>query len=185
MLLPLLFQVIVDVAVGQKDWSVLIVFVGAQLCLYVGQLSSQIVRTWIVLGMGTMVNLERVSRFFQQLVRLRWPFFANRMLGDIMLRIDDHKRIEKFLLGPAMELMMSWIQLFFLTLVLLRYSPLVFLLVFGAAVLWFYMRFQSVTLSHLILVMIGKRKNKRSAVFSAGRRQTQTIRISSSKLSLL
>jgi ATP-binding cassette subfamily B protein len=104
MMLPMMLQVIVDVAVVQKDWSVLIVFVVAQFCLYTGQLSSEIVRTWIVLGMGTFVNLDRVSLFFKQLVRLKWPFFADRMLGDIMLRIDDHKRIEKFLLGPAMEL---------------------------------------------------------------------------------
>lgn len=140
MLLPMMFQVIVDVAVVQKNWNVLMVFVVAQFCLYVGQLSSEIVRTWIVLGMGTFINLDKVSLFFRQLVRLKWPFFANRMLGDIMLRIDDHKRIERFMLGPAMELVMSIIQLFFLTLVLLRYSPMVFLFVFCAALgyyLWY------------------------------------------------
>lgn len=138
MLLPVLFQVVVDVAVVQKEVSILWVLVFAQLFLYIGQLSSQIVRTWMVLGMGAYVNLDRISHFFDQLVHVKWPFFANRMLGDIMLRVDDHKRIERFLLGPAMEMGMSLIQLFFLSLVLLRSSLVAFGMVALSAGFYFF-----------------------------------------------
>ena len=66
----------------------------AQLLLFIGRTSVEVVRGWILLHMSTRINISLVSDFFIKLMRLPIAFFDVRMTGDILQRINDIKLLQ-------------------------------------------------------------------------------------------
>jgi len=72
----------------------------AQIMLFMGRTSVEVLRSWILLHLSTRINISLVSDFFIKLMNLPISYFDTRMTGDIMQRINDHRRIESYLPGP-------------------------------------------------------------------------------------
>ncbi|MEN6569720.1 MAG: peptidase domain-containing ABC transporter [Rikenellaceae bacterium] len=136
LILPFLTQSIVDIGIGTRDlgfiWLVLI----AQLMLTLGTVSVEFIRGWILLHMGTRINISLVSDFLTKLMRLPIGFFDTRMTGDLLQRIDDHKRIQNFLTGSSLSVLFSLFSIVIFGIVLLIYSPLIFLIFIVASVIY-------------------------------------------------
>jgi ATP-binding cassette subfamily B protein len=67
-----------------------------QLFLFISQTSVTIVRSWILLHISTRINISLISDFLIKLMKLPIGFFDSKMIGDLLQRINDHQRIEKF-----------------------------------------------------------------------------------------
>ncbi|HRT34506.1 MAG TPA: ABC transporter transmembrane domain-containing protein, partial [Bacteroidales bacterium] len=136
LILPFLTQSIVDIGIGTRDlgfiWLVLI----AQLMLTIGTVSVEFIRGWILLHMGTRINISLVSDFLTKLMKLPIGFFDTRMTGDLLQRIDDHKRIQNFLTGSSLSVLFSLFSIVIFGIVLLIYSPLIFLIFIVASVIY-------------------------------------------------
>jgi len=136
LILPFLTQSIVDIGIGTRDlgfiWLVLI----AQLMLTIGMVSVEFIRGWILLHMGTRINISLVSDFLTKLMKLPIGFFDTRMTGDLLQRIDDHKRIQNFLTGSSLSVLFSLFSIVIFGIVLLIYSPLIFLIFIVASVIY-------------------------------------------------
>ncbi|MBX7082145.1 MAG: peptidase domain-containing ABC transporter [Nannocystaceae bacterium] len=137
--LPFLTQSLVDYGVASRDLGFVYVLLLAQLMLFVGRTTIDFIRGWLVLHVGARINIALVADFLVHLMRLPMPFFDARAPGDILQRIDDHRRVEQFLTTTLLNVALSTVLLTVSSLVLFVYSTeifVVFVLGSAAATVW-------------------------------------------------
>lgn len=142
LIFPFLTQSMVDVGINNQDIGFIYLVLIAQLMLFAGQTSIDFIRSWILLHISTRINISVLSDFLIKLMKLPVSFFDTRMIGDLMQRIQDHRRIERFLTTQTMNILFSFINLFVFGIVLAIYSwriLLVFLIGSGAYVGWMFL----------------------------------------------
>lgn len=123
---PFLTQSIVDIGIQNQDIDFIYLILGAQIMLYLGQVSIEAIRGWILLHLSTRVNISLVSDFFIKLMNLPISYFDTRMTGDIMQRINDHQRIEKLLTSSSLNTLFSFFNIIIFSAVLIYYNLTVF-----------------------------------------------------------
>lgn len=137
LIFPFLTQAIVDVGIQNSDLSFINLILLAQLMLFVGRVTVNILRNRILLHLGTRINVSLIADFLQQLMRLPIAFFDTKMTGDLLQRIDDHRRIEQFLTHSSLSFLFSAFSLLVFGLVLWIYDSTVFLIFFSSSLLYF------------------------------------------------
>lgn len=107
LILPFLTQAVIDVGIGTSDLTFVIVVLIAQVVLVLGQMANELIRSWLILHITTRVSISLISDFLAKLMKLPIAFFDSKMVGDIMQRIGDHSRIQSFLTGSLLSIMMA------------------------------------------------------------------------------
>ncbi|MCA6068397.1 peptidase domain-containing ABC transporter [Chryseobacterium sp. RG1] len=128
---PILTQKLIDEGVDKKNLSVVTYILLTQLAFFVGNMTFNIFRNWIVLEVGTKVNIQIISDFFKKLFKLPIKFFDTKLLGDFNQRIQDQERIEDFLTSQSLLTLFSIIT-FSVFFVILGYYNLNILIVYTA-----------------------------------------------------
>lgn len=119
---PFLTQSIVDIGIQNQDLDFIYLILFAQLALFVGGASLQIVRSWISLHLSTRINISLISDFFIKLMKLPISYFDVRMTGDLMQRIGDHQRIERILTTSTLTIIFSFFNFIVFSFILAYYS---------------------------------------------------------------
>ncbi|GAA4273519.1 peptidase domain-containing ABC transporter [Aquimarina gracilis] len=133
---PFLTQSIVDIGIQNQDIDFIYLILGAQIMLYLGQISIEAIRGWILLHLSTRINISLVSDFFIKLMNLPISYFDTRMTGDIMQRINDHQRIEKLLTNSSLNTLFSFFNIIIFSAVLIYYNVNIFgIFAIGSALL--------------------------------------------------
>lgn len=128
LIFPFLTQSIVDVGIQNQDINFIYIVLIAQVMLFLGRASVDILRSWILLHLSTRINISLVSDFFIKLMNLPIAYFDTRMTGDIMQRINDHNRIEHLLTGSTLSTLFSMFNLIVFGAVLFYYSSKIFMI---------------------------------------------------------
>ena len=119
---PFLTQAIVDTGIGDKDigfvWLVLI----AQMMLLFSRTAIDFIRSKILLHISTRINISLVSDFFIKLMKLPMKFFDTKLMGDLLQRIEDHRRVEQFLTSSSLSLLFSFFTFLVFGIVLAVYN---------------------------------------------------------------
>ncbi|APD06596.1 pediocin PA-1 transport/processing ATP-binding protein PedD [Flavobacteriaceae bacterium UJ101] len=136
LLFPFLTQSIVDIGIQNQDLDFIYLILIAQIMLFVGQISIQAIRSWILLHLSTRINISLVSDFFIKLMNLPIAYFDTRMTGDIMQRIEDHKRIETFLTGSSLNTLFSFFNIIVFSFILIYYNLTIFLIFIIGSILF-------------------------------------------------
>ncbi|NCP05176.1 MAG: peptidase domain-containing ABC transporter, partial [Flavobacteriales bacterium] len=126
LIVPFLTQSVVDVGIKNLDVHFIYLILFAQLALFIGRTSIEVIRSWILLHLSTRINISLVSDFFIKLMDLPIAFFDTRMTGDILQRINDHRRIERILTTSSLNGLFSMVNLIVFSLVLLYYNLTIF-----------------------------------------------------------
>ena len=122
LIFPFLTQSIVDVGIKNQDINFVYLILFAQLALFVGRTAIEVIRGWILLHLSTRINISLVSDFFIKLMNLPIAFFDTRMTGDILQRINDHRRIERILTTSSLSVLFSMVNLIVFSIVLIYYN---------------------------------------------------------------
>jgi ATP-binding cassette subfamily B protein len=96
LLFPFLTQSLVDVGINQQNIGFVNLILVAQLMLFASRTGVEFIRSWILLHLGTRLNIYILSGFLVKLMRLSIAFFDASMTGDLLQRIGDHRRLETF-----------------------------------------------------------------------------------------
>jgi ATP-binding cassette subfamily B protein len=136
LMFPFLTQAIVDVGIGLQDLSFITLVLLAMLFIFLGETTVNLLQGWILLHLGTRVNVSLVSHFLQKLMRLPLRFFDQKTTGDLLQRIYDQQRIEAFLTSTSLQMLFSLFTMAVLGMVLWYYHLGIFLLFLGAAALY-------------------------------------------------
>lgn len=107
LILPFLTQSVVDTGIGNNDINIVVVILIAQVMLTIGQTANELIRSWLMLHITTRVSISLISDFLGKLMRLPIAFFDTKMVGDIMQRIGDYNRIQAFLTGSLISIIMA------------------------------------------------------------------------------
>lgn len=126
LIVPFLTQSIVDVGIQNHDINFIYLILFAQLFLFLGRTALEVIRGWILLHLSTRINISLISDFFIKLMNLPISFFDTKMTGDLLQRINDHKRIEKILTTSSLNVLFSMVNLIIFGFVLAYYSLQIF-----------------------------------------------------------
>ncbi|NMH28009.1 peptidase domain-containing ABC transporter [Flavobacterium silvaticum] len=126
LLFPFLTQSLVDTGIQTQNLHFIYLILLAQLMLFVGQTTIEVLRSWIMLHLSTRIHISLVSDFFIKLMKLPISYFDTRMTGDIMQRIGDNHRIEQLLTGNSLNAAFSIVNFFIFSFVLAFYNVQLF-----------------------------------------------------------
>jgi len=137
LIFPFLTQSIVDIGIQNQNINFIYLILFAQLFLFAGRIGLELIRSWILLHLSTRINISLISDFFIKLMNLPISFFDVRMTGDIMQRINDHRRIEKIMTTSSLNVLFSVINMFVMGGVLAYFNLQIFLVFFIGSVFYF------------------------------------------------
>lgn len=126
LLFPFLTQAIVDTGIGGKDIGFIWLVLLAQLMLLFSSTAISFIRSKLLLHISTRINISLISDFFIKLMKLPMKFFDTKLLGDLLQRIEDHRRVEQFLTSSSLTLFFSFFTFIIFGVVLAYYNLLIF-----------------------------------------------------------
>jgi ATP-binding cassette subfamily B protein len=132
---PFLMQSMVDNGILKQDINFIYLILASQIMLLAGSLAIGIIRSWLMLHMSTRINIAIVSDFLVKLMKLPIRFFDSKMIGDIIQRVSDHRRIEQFLSVTTLHTFFSTAHLVIFTVILGIYSKLILLIFLVGSIL--------------------------------------------------
>ena len=136
LVLPFLTQSIVDQGIGHRNLSFIQLILIAQLVLVGSRMLVEVIRRTILLHISTRVNVSLISDFLTKLMKLPMQFFDSKLTGDLIRRIEDHKRIESFLTQSVLSILFATITIFVFGIVLAIYNLKIFLLFLVFSILY-------------------------------------------------
>ena len=121
---PLFIQWIVDNVIVSRDLGLLTTLgVGFLLLLLVQQLFT-VLRSWMVLRVGTQLKVQWRSNVLSHMLRLPLEYFARRHLGDVMSRFGSINNIQQVLTSTFVEVALDGLMVLLALGLMLLYSPL-------------------------------------------------------------
>ncbi len=137
LLFPFLTQSIVDVGINNQDLGFIYLVLIAQLFLFISRMTVDFIRGWILLHLSTRINIFLISDFLIKLMKLPMGFFDTKLIGDILQRIGDQRRIENFLTTSSLNILFSLVNFLVFGIVLAVYSLKILILFVVGSFLYF------------------------------------------------
>ncbi|MBB1138309.1 peptidase domain-containing ABC transporter [Myroides sp. WP-1] len=119
---PILTKQLIDEGVNKKNLSLITFILLAQLTFFFGNIVFAAFQNWIMLIIGTKINIKIISDFLKRTLRLPIIFFETKKTGDFSQRIQDHEKIEHFLTSDSLLTLFSMLTFFVFFGVLWHYN---------------------------------------------------------------
>lgn len=145
MIFPFLMQTVVDSGIGNLDLKLIHLLLIGQLMLSFSQLAVDVIQGWILLHIGSRVGTSLISDFLHKLLKLPLAFFDTRTTGDIMQRVEDHRRINSFLTSASLNVVFSIFSFAAFSVILALYSGVIlglffFMTALSVGWLWIFLK---------------------------------------------
>ena len=134
--LPFLTQAMVDRGIRYQNINFVYLLLLGQLTLFFSQTMVDIIRAWLLLHIGSRVNISIISNFLMKLMRLPIAFFDAKTTGDLLQRVNDHERIEVLLSSSSLMVLFSAFNIVAFGLILAYYDLRIFALFAGSTLLY-------------------------------------------------
>lgn len=125
LIFPFLTQSVVDTGIGNNDLHIVVVILIAQVMLTIGQTVNNMIRSWLMLHVTTRISISLISDFLSKLMRLPIAFFDTKMVGDIMQRMGDYSRIQTFMTGSLLSIVIGAITFIVYSCVMASYDLMI------------------------------------------------------------
>ena len=126
LIFPFLTQAIVDIGITHQNLGIIYLILLGQLILTISRTSVDFIRRWILLHISMRINL----------LKLPMSFFDTKLMGDLMQRMNDHNRVEKFLTTQMLNVTFSLLSFIVFGCVLLGYNIFIFLIFLTGSILY-------------------------------------------------
>lgn len=136
---PILTQSMVDDGIGMRDMNIIVSIMLAQLFIFLGTFSMNLISSWVTLYMSTRINIHVLSDYLTKLLRLPMTFFETKGVGDFQQRLGDHGRLQSFVTYASLQTFFSIISAPFYLAIIGLYSPIIliaYLLLTLASTAW-------------------------------------------------
>lgn len=146
---PFFTQKILDKGVALKQVNLIYLILIAQIVLFVSRIGLEYYRSWLFIHISSRISLSIISDFLAKLMRLPLKFFNSKNTGDLIQRIQDHKRIEEFLSQDLIQTVFSFFTIIIYSFVLFYFNPTIFLIVLVGTTLeltWIFNFFKKIKL---------------------------------------
>lgn len=136
LVLPFLTQSIVDVGIKNQDIEFIWLILFGQLMLTISRTAIDFIRRWLLLHISLRINVLLLSDFFIKLLKLPMSFFDNKLIGDLIQRMNDHGRVNTFLTQQILSIMFSMFTFIVFNIVLFFYNKLIFAIFIIASIVY-------------------------------------------------
>ncbi|WKE65907.1 peptidase domain-containing ABC transporter [Gallaecimonas kandeliae] len=137
---PYYMQLVVDEVIVSQDKPLLVVLaLGFGLLMAVRTLT-QALRGWVILHLGSMMNLQMATNLFRHLLHLPLGYFEKRHMGDIVSRFGSLTQIRELLTTSLVEGLIDGIMAITVMVMMLLYSPKLALVVTLAVLVYSLLR---------------------------------------------
>jgi len=153
---PFYMQWAIDGAVVSADRDLLTVLGLGFLLLAIVQVGISALRSWVVLYLGTTMNLQWLANVFSHLLRLPVSFFEKRHLGDVVSRFGAVNAIQRTLTSSFVEAMIDGVMAIVTLAMMLIYSVALTAVACGAVAIYgvlrwlFYEPLKRATEEHIV-----------------------------------
>ena len=130
---PLFMQLVVDSAIVAEDYDLLTVLGLGFLLLALISVAITALRSWVLLVLGTQLNIQLITNLFRHLLKLPLGFFEKRHLGDIVSRFDSMNQIQRTLTTSFLEAIIDGLMVITTLIMMFIYSPMLTMIVVAAA----------------------------------------------------
>jgi ATP-binding cassette subfamily B protein len=137
LIFPFLTQSVVDIGISGRNIGFIYLVLIAQLMLTLSSSAVEFIRGWILLHLGTRINVALISDFLIKLMKLPMGYFDTKMTGDILQRIGDHSRIQTFLTNSSLSILFSTFNIVIFGIILCLYSFTIFGIFLAGSILYF------------------------------------------------
>lgn len=138
---PLFMQWVIDHVLQARDFDLLATLaVGFLLLMLIEQLFT-LVRSWLLLRVGTQLRVQWRSNVLQHMLRLPLDYFARRHLGDVMSRFGSVGQIQQVLTSTFVEAGLDGVMVLLALGLMLAYSPTLTLVAVISVALYAVVRF--------------------------------------------
>ena len=134
LIFPFLTQALVDTGIRGKDISFVRLALIAEMVLLFSRTAIDFIRRKILLHISTRINISLLSDFFIKLMKLPMKFFDTKLTGDLLQRIEDHRRIENFLTNQTIGIIFSVFTFLIFSVVLFIYNVPIFLIFMAGSI---------------------------------------------------
>lgn len=117
-----------DLGISNKDLSFIYLVLLGQLMLTISRTAIDFIRRWMLLHISMRINISLLSDFFIKLLKLPMSFFDTKLIGDLMQRMNDHSRVEKFLTTQMLSVTFSVFSFVVFSCVLFYYNVIIFII---------------------------------------------------------
>jgi len=135
LVIPFFTKTIIDKGVAFNNTEIIYLILVAQITIFISKISLEFYRSWLFIHISSRISLSIISDFLRKLMQLPIKFFNTRNIGDLIQRIQDHKRIEEFLSKDLIQTVFSIFSVVIFSVILLYFNTTIFLIVLiGTAV---------------------------------------------------
>jgi len=137
---PFYMQWVVDHALVAQDRDLVTVLAIGFLLLALMQAGVTALRAWVLMVLGTTLNLQILANLFRHLVLLPIAWFEKRHMGDIVSRFESVNVIQRTLTTGFLEALIDGAMVIVTLTMMLLYSGTLTLVVLAAATLYALLR---------------------------------------------
>ncbi len=141
LLAPFYMQWVVDEALVAQDQDLVTVLGAGFLLLALLQAGVTALRAWVLMVLGTSLNLQLLTNLFRHLIRLPMAWFEKRHMGDVVSRFESVNVIQRTLTGGFLEALIDGVMVLVTLAMMLLYSVTLTLVVLAAAAGYAVLRF--------------------------------------------
>lgn len=137
LIFPFLTQSIVDTGINGQNLQYVTIVLIAQLMLTFSRSIIEFIRSRLLLRISNVLNLQILSDFWIKLTKLPVSYFDTHRTGDTLQRIGDHRQIQNFLTGTALNTLFSVLNFVVYAIVLVIYSVQLFFVFSIGSIMYF------------------------------------------------
>jgi len=136
LLFPFITQSIVDIGIETQDYDFINILLFAMVVLTISSVFSKYIQNRMMLYVADRVNISMVSDFIQKTLRLPVTFYEQKMTSDILNRINDHNRIQQFILNSFLGIIIAGFSFIVYAAILSYYDSTLFFFFIGGTVIY-------------------------------------------------
>ncbi|KKL02598.1 peptidase domain-containing ABC transporter [Rheinheimera mesophila] len=138
---PYYMQLVIDEVLVSRDLDLLYVLAFGFGFLLLLQILTNILRSWLVLHLGSVLNLQLATNLFRHLLHLPLSFFEKRHMGDIVSRFGSLQQLRELLTNSLIEALIDGLMALAVLVLLFVYQPVLAAVVLAAVLLYALLRF--------------------------------------------
>ncbi len=127
LIFPLITQSVIDIGIENGDVNFINILLFAGLVLTISSVVSNFIMERVMLFVSDRINIAMVSDFLGKLMKLPISFFERKMVSDILLRIQDHRRVQDFIMKAALSIIIALLSFIVYGIIMVFYSWKLFL----------------------------------------------------------
>ena len=135
-MLPFISKAVIDVGIKTSDVNFINMVLIGNISILLSVMIFNVIRDWILMHITARVNIALISDYLIKLMKLPVTFFENKLLGDILQRVQDHERIRSFIMNNSLSLIFSILTFVVFSIILLIYNAIIFYIFISGSILY-------------------------------------------------